>query len=40
MEQYSKQFLERDHPPYNIKITIQQLTVSENELIAVAEVMM
>lgn len=38
MEQYSKQFLENNQPPYNIRITIQKLTVSENKLIAVAEV--
>src|SRR5918911_1704223 len=39
MEQYSKQFLESNQPPYNIRFTIQQLTVSENKLIAVAEVL-
>jgi hypothetical protein len=39
MEQYSKQFLESNQPPYNIRITIQKLTVSENKLIAVAEVL-
>jgi len=38
MEQYSKQFLESNKPPYDIRITIQNLTVSENKLIAVAEV--
>jgi hypothetical protein len=38
MEQYSKQFLEGNQPPYNIRVTIQKLTVSENRLIAVAEV--
>jgi hypothetical protein len=38
MEQYSKQFLESNQPPYNIRVTIQHLTVSENKLIAVAEV--
>jgi uncharacterized protein DUF4440 len=38
MEQYSKQFLESNQPPYNIRVTIQKLTVSENKLIAVAEV--
>ncbi len=38
MEQYSKQFLETNQPPYNIRFTIQTLTVSENKLIAVAEV--
>ena len=39
MEQYSKQFLESNQPPYNIRVTIQKLTVSENKLIAVAEVL-
>lgn len=38
MEEYSKQFLETNRPPYDIRITIQKLTVSENKLIAVAEV--
>lgn len=38
MEEYSKQFLESNLPPYNIRFTIQELTVSENTLIAVAEV--
>ena len=38
MEQYTKQFIESNQPPFNIKNTIQQLTVSENKLIAVAEV--
>jgi len=38
MEQYSKQFLENNQPPYNIRVTIQKLTVSEYMLIAVAEV--
>jgi hypothetical protein len=38
MEQYSKQFLENNQPPYNIRFTIQELIVSENKLIAVAEV--
>ena len=38
MEQYSKQFLETNQPPFNIRFTIQKLTVSENKLIAVAEV--
>jgi hypothetical protein len=38
MEQYSKQFLERNQPPFNIKFTIQKLIVSENQLIAVAEI--
>lgn len=39
MEKYSKQFLESNQPPYNIVNTIQELTVSENKLIAVAEVL-
>ena len=39
MEQYSKQFLETNEPPYHIKNTIQSLAVSENKLIAVAEVL-
>lgn len=39
MEQYSKQFLESNEPPYNIRVTIQKLTVSENKLIAVADVL-
>lgn len=39
MEQYSKQFLESNQPPYNTKFTIQKLTVSENKLIAVTEVL-
>lgn len=39
MEEYSKQFLEKNEPPYNIKITIQELKVSENKLIAIATVL-
>ncbi len=39
MELYSKQFLETNQPPFNIRFTIQKLTVSENKLIAVAEVL-
>ena len=38
MEQYSRQFLETNQPPFNIRFTIQKLTVSENKLIAVAEI--
>jgi ketosteroid isomerase-like protein len=38
MEQYSRQFLEMNQPPYNIRVTIQKLAVSENKLIAVADV--
>jgi hypothetical protein len=39
MEEYSRQFLENNQPPYNVRVTIQKLTVSENRLIAVAEVL-
>jgi len=38
MEKYSKQFLESNQPPYDMRFTIQKLTVSENKLIAAAEV--
>ena len=38
MEQYTRQFIEANQPPFHIRNTIQQLTVSENRLIAVAEV--
>ena len=38
MEQYTKQFIEMNQPPFNIRNTIQKLFVSENELVAVAEV--
>jgi hypothetical protein len=38
MEQYSRQFLESNQHPYNIRCNIQKLVVSENKLIAVAEV--
>ena len=38
MAQYTKQFVENNQPPFNIRNTIQQLIVSENRLIAVAEV--
>jgi hypothetical protein len=38
MEQYTRQFIEINQPPFNIRNTIQKLTVSENKLIAVAEV--
>ena len=38
MEQYSREFLERNQPPFNLRFTIQKLTVSYNKLIAVAEV--
>lgn len=39
MEQYTRQFLESNQPPYNIRFIVQKLTVSENKLIAVAEVL-
>lgn len=39
MEEYSRRFLEANEPPYNIRQTIQKLTVSENRLIAVVEVL-
>src|SRR5688572_4335735 len=39
MAEYSRQFLEGNLPPYNIRVTIQTLTVSEHGLIAVAEVL-
>jgi len=39
MEQYSKRFLESNKTPYTQRFTIQKLSVSENELIAVAEVL-
>lgn len=38
MEEYSRQFLESNIPPFNIRFTIRKLVVSENKLIAVAEV--
>jgi ketosteroid isomerase-like protein len=38
MEQYSRDFLERNQPPFNFRFTIQKLMVSYNKLIAVAEV--
>lgn len=38
MEQYTKQFIESNQPPFHIRNTIQKLTLSENKLIAVAEV--
>jgi ketosteroid isomerase-like protein len=38
MEQYSRQFIESNQPPFNIRNTIQKLSVSENELVAVVEV--
>ena len=38
MEQYSREFLERNQPPFNLRFTIQKLIVSYNKLIAVAEI--
>jgi hypothetical protein len=38
MAQYTKQFIESNEPPFNIKNTIQKLAISENKLIAVVEV--
>jgi ketosteroid isomerase-like protein len=38
MEQYSREFLERNQPPFNLRFTIHKLTVSYNKLIAVAEI--
>ena len=38
MEQYSRDFLARNQPPFNLRFTIRTLIVSPNELIAVAEV--
>lgn len=38
MEQYSRDFLENNQPPFGMRFTIQKLSVSENKLIAVAEV--
>lgn len=39
MEEYSRNFLERNQPPFNQRFTIQKLTVSQNKLIAVAEIL-
>ena len=38
MEEYSRNFLERNQPPFDLRFTIQKLTVSQNKLIGVAEV--
>jgi hypothetical protein len=38
MAEYTAQFIQNNQPPFHIKNTIQKLTVSENRLIAVAEV--
>lgn len=39
MRAHTKRFLETNEPPFNIKITIRSLKVSENKLIAIAEVL-
>jgi hypothetical protein len=39
MEQYSRNFLEANQPPYDIRVRILRLSVSPNRLIAVAEVL-
>lgn len=39
MAQYSKDFLERNQPPFNSRFSILELTVSPHKLIAVAEVL-
>ena len=39
MEQYSRNFLEANQPPYDIRVRILRLSVSPNQLIAVAEVL-
>jgi uncharacterized protein DUF4440 len=38
MQEYTRQFVENNQPPFNIRNTIQQITVSANRLIAVVEV--
>jgi len=38
MEEYSRQFLAANEPPFNIRVRILELSVSANQLIAVAEV--
>src|SRR5215204_2213124 len=38
MEQYTKRFIQSNQPPFNIRNTIQKLSVSENRLVAVAEI--
>jgi ketosteroid isomerase-like protein len=38
MAQYSRDFLARNEPPFNLRFTIEKLTVSYNKLIAAAEV--
>lgn len=38
MAEYTRQFIEMNKPPYGVRITIRELIVSDNRLIAVAEV--
>lgn len=38
MEDYSRAWLERNQPPFNIRFTIEKLAVSPNRTIAVADV--
>lgn len=39
MQEYTRQFLEVNKPPYNVRNTIEKVAVSENRLIAVVEVL-
>lgn len=39
MEEYSRQFLETNKPPFTIKMSIKELMVSENRLIAVGVIL-
>lgn len=39
MRAHTKRFLENNDPPFNIRMTIQSLKVSENKLIAIATVL-
>jgi hypothetical protein len=39
MKEYSKQFITNNIPPYNIKITILNLRLSYNKILAVADVL-
>jgi hypothetical protein len=39
MEKYSRDFLANNLPPFGMRFTIQKLSVSENKLIAVAEIL-
>ena len=38
MQEYTRRFLEQNQPPFHIRNTIRQLTISDNRLIAVVEV--